>query len=591
MGNIGGVTMSNAIIEARSLAFRYENGLTDAVSDLSLEIDQGEFVAILGRNGCGKSTLAKLMNALLIPTAGTIVVDGKQAKTDDDCYDVRRSCGMVFQNPDNQIVTTIVEEDCAFGLENLGVEPPLIRKRVDEALAEVRMADHAKSSPAMLSGGQKQRVAVAGVFAMRPKIIVFDESTAMLDPVGRRDVFRLAKKLNREEGITVVWITHFMEEAALADRVIVMDHGRIAMQDSPRQVFSQMDRVLSLGLDVPEMMKLGARLRTLGIKVPRDAMTVEEMAAALNRMPHKAAETARTAQSAAPAEDAGRPVVEIKNLTHVYMAGSPFEARALDDVSLSIREGEFIGIIGHTGSGKSTLISYFNGLTKAAPGTVFVNGVDLGGKEADLTAIRRTVGLVFQYPEYQLFEETVAKDIAFGPTNLGLPPEEVEKRVVHAMNLVGLDASKAKLSPFDMSGGQKRRVAIAGVLAMEPQILVLDEPAAGLDPAGRHEMLQLIEDIHKSGVTIAMVSHSMDDVGRYCDRLFVLDHGRIAYTGAPAEVFLHDRELRGIGLDVPECARLAGVLRGKDFSIPHSLYRLEDVAAAIADNIGKGGHA
>ena len=256
--------MSNAIIEARDVSFRYESGLSDAVSHLTLRIEAGEFVAVLGRNGCGKSTLAKLMNALLLPTGGEI-----------------------FQNPDNQIVTTIVEEDCAFGLENMGVEPALIRKRVDEALSAVGMSEYAHASPAMLSGGQKQRVAVAGVLAMRPKIIVFDESTAMLDPVGRRDVFALARKLNREEGITIVWITHFMEEATQADRVVVMDGGRIAIEDSPRHVFSRMDRVLSLGLDVPEMMKLAARLRAGGVRVPNDIMNVEEMAVALCQLKSK----------------------------------------------------------------------------------------------------------------------------------------------------------------------------------------------------------------------------------------------------------------------------------------------------------------
>ncbi len=279
--------MSNAIIEARDVSFRYENGLSDAVSHLSLRIEAGEFVAILGRNGCGKSTLAKLMNALLLPTGGEISINGLQAKTEDDCYEVRKSCGMVFQNPDNQIVTTIVEEDCAFGLENMGTAPALIRKRVDEALAAVGMSEYAHASPAMLSGGQKQRVAVAGVLAMRPKIIVFDESTAMLDPVGRRDVFALARQLNREEGITIVWITHFMEEAAQADRVVVMDGGRIAIEDSPRHVFSRMDRVLSLGLDVPEMMKLAARLRAGGVRVPKDIMNAEEMAVALCQLRSK----------------------------------------------------------------------------------------------------------------------------------------------------------------------------------------------------------------------------------------------------------------------------------------------------------------
>ena len=276
--------MNDVIIDARDVCYRYESGLSDAVSHLSLKVYRGEFVAILGRNGCGKSTLAKLMNALLLPTSGKITVDGITPANEDECYQVRRSCGMVFQNPDNQIVTTIVEEDCAFGLENLGVEPTLIRQRVDEALAAAGMAQHAHSSPAMLSGGQKQRVAVAGVLAMRPKIIVFDESTAMLDPIGRRDVFQLARKLNREEGITIVWITHFMEEAVQADRVVVMDRGRIALEDTPRQVFSQMGKVLALGLDVPEMMKLSARLVAAGVKLPQGIMTVDEMAVELCRL-------------------------------------------------------------------------------------------------------------------------------------------------------------------------------------------------------------------------------------------------------------------------------------------------------------------
>ena len=276
--------MSNAIIEARGVSFKYEMATENAVDNVSLSVAKGEFLAVLGRNGSGKSTFAKLLNALLIPTSGVLTVDGIQARTEDESYQVRRSCGMVFQNPDNQIVTTIVEEDCAFGLENIGTPPEEIRRRVDESLAAVGMSDYAKASPSMLSGGQKQRIAVAGVLAMKPKIIVFDESTAMLDPVGRRDVFGLARRLNREDGITVVWITHFMEEAAQADRLVVMDRGRVALEGTPREVFSQVNKVLTLGLDVPEMMKLGARLRGSGLPLDKDIMTVDEMAVALCRL-------------------------------------------------------------------------------------------------------------------------------------------------------------------------------------------------------------------------------------------------------------------------------------------------------------------
>ena len=279
--------------------------------------------------------------------------------------------------------------------------------------------------------------------------------------------------------------------------------------------------------------------------------------------------------------------IEVKHLTHVYMPGSPFEVKALDDVNLTINDGEFIGIIGHTGSGKSTLISHFNALEKSEPGHVFVNGMDLGDKDTKLTDVRRTVGLVFQYPEYQLFEETVEKDIAFGPRNLKLDEKEIRHRVTEAMLLVGLDDSLRKASPFNLSGGQKRRVAIAGVLAMNPSILVLDEPAAGLDPAGRSSMLELIRGIHQSGVTVVMVSHSMDDVGKYCDRLYVLDHGRIEYQGTPAEVFEHGTELKKIGLDVPECAKLAAILREKGFDIVPGTFRREDMCREILKNLKK----
>lgn len=275
--------MSDSIVRLKDVVFEYEDAKSPAVDHVTLEVAEGEFLAVLGRNGSGKSTMARLLNALLLPTSGTVEVGGI-CSSQEDPYALREICGMVFQNPDNQIVATVVEEDCAFGLENRGVPSAEIRARVDEALSEVGMKDRALSSPSMLSGGQKQRIAIAGVLAMRPKVIVFDESTAMLDPVGRRDVFALARRINREEGITVVWITHFMEEAVQADRVVVMDHGRIEMQGDPRKVFSQVDEVLQLGLDVPQMMKLAHRLRREGIEMREDILTVDEMVVELCRL-------------------------------------------------------------------------------------------------------------------------------------------------------------------------------------------------------------------------------------------------------------------------------------------------------------------
>ena len=278
--------------------------------------------------------------------------------------------------------------------------------------------------------------------------------------------------------------------------------------------------------------------------------------------------------------------IVIEHLNYVYMQGGPYETRALDDVSLTIHDGEFIGLIGHTGSGKSTLVQHLNGLILPTSGKITVDGMDLAEKGTDRRAIRRRVGLVFQYPENQLFEETVAKDIAFGPKNLGLDEAEIDRRVRTAMRRVALDYDKlAQRSVFELSGGQMRRVAIAGVLAMEPQTLVLDEPCAGLDPRGREEILGLISDLHReSGATIVMVSHSMDDVAALAERVIVMNHGKVAMDGTPREIFS-----RGEELDVPQAVELAQKLREKGFDVPEGIYKIEEVRAAVEAIVGKGG--
>ena len=278
----------NNIIELKNVTFEYKSGdggrVVKALDRVDLAIEEGSFTGIIGVNGSGKSTLAKNMNGLMLPTEGEVLVKGMNTRDPETIWQIRQSVGMVFQNPDNQMVSAIVEDDVAFGPENLGVDPEEIRRRVDQALTDVGMYDFRKKAPHMLSGGQKQRIAIAGVVAMLPDVIVFDEPTAMLDPIGRRDVFGLALRLNSLEGITVVWITHFMEEAALADRLIVMDQGRIALTGMPRDVFAQSSRVLALGLDVPEMMKLAAKLRNAGVDLPKGIMTVDEMAVELCRL-------------------------------------------------------------------------------------------------------------------------------------------------------------------------------------------------------------------------------------------------------------------------------------------------------------------
>ena len=283
--------------------------------------------------------------------------------------------------------------------------------------------------------------------------------------------------------------------------------------------------------------------------------------------------------------------IVIEHLNYVYMAGGPYETKALSDVNLTISDGEFIGLIGHTGSGKSTLVQHLNGLIMPTSGRVLVDGMDLADKATDRRAIRQRVGLVFQYPENQLFEETVEKDIAFGPRNLGLDENEISRRVKDAMRRVALDYDKLHdRSVFELSGGQMRRVAIAGVLAMEPQVLVLDEPCAGLDPRGREEIMGLIKKLHEeAGTTIVMVSHSMDDVASLAERVIVMNHGEIAMDGVPRDVFSCGEELRGMGLDVPQAVQLAGKLRERGFDIPEGIYRIEEIRAEIEKIAAKGG--
>jgi len=285
--------------------------------------------------------------------------------------------------------------------------------------------------------------------------------------------------------------------------------------------------------------------------------------------------------------------IKIEHLTHTYMPGSPFASVAIHDVNLEIEDGELIGLLGHTGSGKTTLIQHLNGLVKATEGRIVVDGLDLTEKGVSLLEVRKKVGLVFQYPEYQLFEETVAKDIAFGPKNMGLSADEIDRRVRHAMQQVGLDyETMAERSPFELSGGQMRRVAIAGVLAMQPKVLILDEPTAGLDPAGRRSILNMIRELHAAGgLTVIMVSHSMDDISTLATRLVVMSKGEMVLTGTPREVFMQQELLQSIGLDVPEAAKLTHALRAEGFDLPEDLYTLDEVREAILRLAGKEGSA
>ncbi len=275
-------------------------------------------------------------------------------------------------------------------------------------------------------------------------------------------------------------------------------------------------------------------------------------------------------------------IIRVDNLTHIYGVGTPFQRSAVEGLSLDIRRGEFLGIIGHTGSGKSTLIQHLNGLLKPSSGTISLDGTDIWAEPKNIRSVRFRVGLVFQYPEYQLFEDTVRKDVAFGPKNMGLKADEVERRVLAAIEAVGLDESVLDKSPFALSGGQKRRVAIAGVMAMEPEVLILDEPTAGLDPRGRESILQLLRDYHeKRGSTVVLVSHSMEEIARNARRIIVLSGGGVYMEGTPAEVFARAEELEAVGLDVPQSTKIAAALRRRGMAVEGSIFTVDALEHAI----------
>lgn len=283
--------------------------------------------------------------------------------------------------------------------------------------------------------------------------------------------------------------------------------------------------------------------------------------------------------------------ITLEHVSYTYQPGTPFEWQALDDVSLTVGDGEFWGIIGATGSGKSTLIQHMNGLLKPTRGKVLVDGVDLSGREADLVRLRQQVGLVFQYPEHQLFGETIYEDIAFGPRNMRLPTPDVERRVETAMARVGLDPALRDRSPFQLSGGQARRVALAGVLAMEPRVLILDEPTAGLDPRGREEILGLVRTFPALGMTVLLVSHSMDDVAEQADKVLVMNRGKVHTVGAPSELFSRRADLEALGLGVPAAVHLMDALRQRGWQLPAEAVTIESASAAILRALGKGGDA
>lgn len=510
-----------------------------ALDDVTLEVCRGERLCVLGANGSGKSTLASVICGLLAPDEGDVELAGHAVCTggvpDLAAYrDARRQLGLVFQNPDDQIVTSVVADDVAFGPENLGVPRAQIAARVARELRRVAMEKYAHADPSRLSGGQRQRVCIAGALAMEPAVLVLDEPSSLLDVRGRAAIMRVMGRL-AAAGATLVHVTHFMDEALAADRVIVMQHGRLALEGTPDEVFAAKNAqvIEALGLEMPFEARLAAALRQ-----------AEAASSAIAAPGAPSGEKPAAPAACAPAAEP--PAILARDLGFSYGPG----VQALDGVSLEVPVRATTAIVGQTGSGKSTLLRLLCGLEAADAGSLTVCGINAATKRGR-RQIRRAVGYVMQHPERQLFAQTVAEDVAFGPRNQGLSAAEVERRVAHALGLVGLEGRR-DASPFELSGGQQRLAAIAGVLAMEPELLVLDEPTAGLDPRGRARLRALMADLAAHGVTLLQVTHSMEDAAR-ADHVVVLDQSHVLAAGTPAEVFCpaNEPQLTAVGLGLP----------------------------------------
>lgn len=587
------------MIRAEQVRFQYKKRDVDGnviateeiLKGVDLTIKKGEFIALLGRNGSGKTTFSKQLNAILRPSEGTVTVDEMGTRDAEKLYEIRQHVGMVFQNPDNQMVAANVEEEVAFGPENLGMESDTIVARVKQALEQVRMWKRRKTAPNHLSGGQKQRIAIAGILAMHPDYIVLDEPTAMLDPKGRKEVMEALQRLNQEQEMTVILITHDMEEAALASRVILLADGQMRFDGRPEKFFGADALLAEMGMEAP----LSYRVRKLidsdvfekkigDARVEEATIDKREKVAEYDKTGREweasseLVDKKKNKKAEAETDEKNQDLLSLQHVSYIYSPGTAYEKVALDDVNLSLGKGEIVGLAGHTGSGKSTMIQLLNGLLKPTGGTVTFEGKDIHAKGYSGNYLRSKVGMVFQYPEHQMICDTVWEDVAFGPGKQGLTGEACETRVEEALRFVDLPEKYYQASPLQLSGGQKRRVAIAGVLAMQPEYIILDEPAAGLDAAGKREIFDRIRRMSREqGIGVLLVSHSMEDLAEYADRIIVLDDGKKILDDRPAQVFAKRETLADCGLDVPETVKLADKLRANGYQIPQNVIREKEL--------------
>lgn len=553
----------NTLIQIEDLHYKIRSTSDEEyeiLRGITLEIKAGSFVGILGENGSGKTTLLRHINGILLPTSGRILVNGLDTRQSENFRSIRSLVGMVFQNPDNQIVASTVEEDIAFGLENQNLPTKEIRKIVSEQLIQAGLTDAASHPPHLLSGGQIQRLALAGVLARKPQVILLDEPTSMLDPVARSEFINHLFKL-RDQGITIIYVTHRPEEVTQADQIIILQQGMMKLYGTPEQVFQQEKILYEMRLDVPEAQHIADRFRTLGLSIPAHVITRNELTDALPNFQGE-----QCMRRGSTKEISNNYLISAHDVHYTYLLGTPLARQALNGTSLDVTNNYIHGIAGLNGSGKSTLLQHLNGILRPDSGTVKVGNLLVHDSSTSLLDIVRKVGMVFQNPETQFFEVYVGDEIAYGPKQFKL--SDLRDRVKDVMTLVGLDFDKFKDRRLDtLSGGEKRKVALASTLVLNQDILLFDEPTAGMDPHSRRETLALFRKLSASGKTIVISSHQLEELAHVSQELSLMQSGRVVYASYKEGNLFDIDALIKVGLRPPLSVQVSQALIQKGWPI------------------------
>jgi cobalt transport protein ATP-binding subunit len=544
-------------VSIEGLAYRYRGQQKPALKGVDLEVAEGEFVVIMGPSGAGKSTLCVSLNGL-IPhffkgkMEGEVRVGGRSTR-EGKVGEFAQEVGLVFQDFEAQLFSTNVALEVAFGPENFRVERQEMIERVERVLGQVRLEGFEDRTPATLSGGQKQRLAIASVLAIEPRILCLDEPTTDLDPVGKLGIFEIAEDLKDRDDVTLIVVEHETEETLDADRIIVLRDGEIVADRPAREVLRDI-QLLEESSVMP--LQVTRFFHEMGLWQGQLPLTPQEGVAEFRRRGWQVNPDrhGRLVEADRKREEGyGEPVIEVEGLTHRYPNG----VVALEGVDLTVRKGEFLAVLGQNGSGKTTLVKHFNGLLKPTEGTVRVDGEET--TEQGLRGLGQMVGYVFQNPDHQIFSDTVSDEVAFGPKIRGMEEGEIRERVEEALAAVGLEG-RGDEDPFGLTKGERQRVAVASVLAVRPEVLILDEPTTGLDYAEQRSMMDLVKSLNEAGSTIIVVTHTMWVVAEYAHRAVVVRDGRISLQGTVREVFTEEDELHDAALRPPHIVSLGNAL-------------------------------